>query len=258
MGRKVRLDRLLVDRGLAPARHRARELIEAGDVLVDGHPSTKVAAMVDVERQITLRRPDPGWVSRGALKLDPVLTAWDIDVTDRIAADLGASTGGFSQVLLRRGVARVYAIDVGRGLLHERVARDERTVVMDGVNVRYLESLPEPVDWVVADLSFISVDKVIDAVHRILAPTGHAVLLVKPQFEVGREHVGNRGRVRDGTARDAAIAERQAVCEAAGFVVLAGMDSPVAGARSGNVEHFLHLAKVERQAGSDAGNPETR
>ncbi len=243
MGRKVRLDRLLVDRGLAPARHRARELIEAGDVLVDGLPVTKVAAQVDVERQVALRRPDPGWVSRGALKLDPVLTAWGIDVEGKVAADLGASTGGFTQVLLRRGIAKVYAIDVGRGLLHERVARDPRTVVMDGVNVRYLEALPDPVDWVLADLSFISVDKVIDAIHRILAPDGHAVLLVKPQFEVGREHVGTGGRVRDTEAREAAIAERRARCEAAGFVVLSGTDSPVAGARSGNVEHFLHLAK---------------
>lgn len=243
MGRKVRLDRLLVDRGLAPARHRARELIEAGEVLVDGHPTLKVAAQVDISRQVTLRRPDPGWVSRGALKLDPVLTAWSIDVTDQIAADLGASTGGFSQVLLRRGIARVYAIDVGRGLLHERVANDPRTIVMDSTNVRYLEALPDPIDWVVADLSFISVDKVIDAIHRILAPQGQAVLLVKPQFEVGRERVGPRGLVRDAAVRDEAIAERRHRCEAAGFDVLAGMDSPVAGAKSGNVEHFLHLAK---------------
>jgi len=243
MGRKVRLDRLLVDRDLAPSRHRARGIIEAGDVLVDGHPSTKVAAMVDVERQVTLRRPDPGWVGRGALKLDPVLTAWDIDVTDQIAADLGASTGGFTQVLLRRGVAKIYAIDVGRGLLHERVARDERTVVMDGVNVRYLDALPDPIDWVVADLSFISLDKVIDAIYRILGPTGRAVILVKPQFEVGRRNVGSGGVVRDASAREAAIGDRRSACEAAGFTVLAGMDSPVAGARSGNVEHFLHLAK---------------
>jgi len=245
----VRLDRLLVDRGLAPARHRARELIEAGDVLVDGHPNTKVAAQVDVERQITLRRPDPGWVSRGALKLGPVLDAWSIDVEGQIAADLGASTGGFSQVLLRRGVAKVYAIDVGRGLLHERVARDPRTVVMDGVNVRYLEALDDPVDWVVADLSFISIDKVIDAVHRILGPAGRAVLLVKPQFEVGRRHVGSGGLVRDAEAREAAIAQRRARCEAAGFEVVDGMDSPVAGAKSGNVEHFLYLAKTPGKAG---------
>ncbi|MEM6928787.1 MAG: TlyA family RNA methyltransferase [Myxococcota bacterium] len=239
----MRLDRLLVERGLAPARHRARELIEAGDVLVDGLPVTKVAAQVDVERPVRLRKPDPGWVSRGALKLDPVLTAWGIDVEGQVAADLGASTGGFSQVLLRRGIAKVYAVDVGRGLLHERVARDPRTVVMDGVNVRYLEALPDPIDWVVADLSFISVDKVIDAVHRILAPTGHAVLLVKPQFEVGREHVGTGGLVKDAEAREAAIAQRRARCGAAGFDVVAGMDSPLAGAKSGNVEHFLHLVK---------------
>lgn len=245
MGRKVRLDRLVVDLGLAPARHRARELIEAGEVLVDGIPYLKVAAQVDITRAVSLRRPDPGWVSRGALKLDPVLTAWDVTVEGQVAADLGASTGGFTQALLRRGIARVYAIDVGRGLLHERVASDPRTVVMDGVNVRYLEELPEPIDWVVADLSFISLDKVIDVIHRLLGPEGHAILLVKPQFEVGRERVGPKGRVRDEAARTEAIAERRARCEAAGFVVVDGMDSPLAGARSGNVEHFLHLAKAE-------------
>ncbi|HHO50218.1 MAG TPA: hypothetical protein ENK18_04925, partial [Deltaproteobacteria bacterium] len=126
MGRKVRLDRLLVDRGLAPSRQRARELIEAGQILVDGHPAAKVAAQVDAARTVALRDPDPGWVGRGARKLLGVLQPLGVDPRGRICADLGASTGGFTEVLLRGGATRIYAVDVGRGQLHERLAADPR------------------------------------------------------------------------------------------------------------------------------------
>ena len=246
MGRKIRLDRLLVDRGLAPSRHRARELIEAGDVLVDGHPATKVAAQVDSARTVALRATEHQWVSRGAHKLLGVLEPFGVDSAGAVCADLGASTGGFTEVLLHRGAARVYAIDVGRAQLHERVANDARVVVMDGVNVRHLEALPEPCDLLVADLSFISVTKVLPAMGRLLRPGGRAVILVKPQFEVGRQHIASGGRVRDELARSEAIEAVAAACRGAGFEVRGSMDSPVAGARSGNVEHFLHLV---RQAG---------
>lgn len=241
MGRKVRLDKLLVDRGIAPARHRAQEWIEQGLVLVDGLAVTRVAAQVDTDRDVRLRDPDPGWVGRGALKLAPVLGPLGVDPRDRVCADLGASTGGFTEVLLRAGAARVYAVDVGRAQLHERLAADPRVVVRDEVNVRHLEALPEPIDLLVADLSFISLTKVLPAVRRLLAEGGDAVVLVKPQFEVGPERVARGGVVRDEGDRRDAIRTVGAAAEALGLRVAGGMDSPVAGARSGNVEHFLHL-----------------
>jgi 23S rRNA (cytidine1920-2'-O)/16S rRNA (cytidine1409-2'-O)-methyltransferase len=241
VGRKVRLDKLLVDRGIAPSRHRAREWIEAGQVLVDGVPATKSAAQVDAERPIRLKDSDPGWVGRGALKLGPALAHFGVDPSGRVCADLGASTGGFTEVLLRSGAARVHAVDVGRGLLHERVASDPRVVVHDGVNARHLEALPEPVSLVVADLAFISLTRVLPAVKRILAPGGEAVVMVKPQFEVGPERVGAGGLVRSEADRQDAIASVAAAARALGFEVRGGVDASVAGAKSGNLEHFLHL-----------------
>jgi 23S rRNA (cytidine1920-2'-O)/16S rRNA (cytidine1409-2'-O)-methyltransferase len=252
VGRKVRLDKLLVDRGLAPSRHRARELIEAEQVLVDGVPAARAAAQVDAERDVRLRDPDPGWVGRGALKLGPALAAFGVDPSGRICADLGASTGGFTEVLLRAGAARVHAVDVGRGLLHERVASDPRVVVHDGVNARHLEALPDPVSLVVADLAFISLTKVLPAVWRILAPGGEAVVMVKPQFEVGADRLGAGGLVRSEADRRDAVDAVASAARALGFDVLGGVDAAVAGARSGNLEHFLHLA-AERD-----GRPATR
>lgn len=243
MGKKLRLDRLLVERGICPSRQCAQEQIEAGDVLVDGIPITKVSAQVDGDRDVRLRVLGPDWVGRGALKLDGVLDPLGIEPAGRVCADLGASTGGFTEVLLRRGAARVYAVDVGRAQLHERVAHDARVVVLDEVNARHLESLPEPIELLVADLSFISVTKVLPAIHRLLAPGGQALVLVKPQFEVGPERVGKGGLVREEADRQDAIRSAREAAAALGFVVLQGMDSPVAGARAGNVEHFLHLTR---------------
>ena len=241
MGRKVRLDKLLVDRGLAPSRHRARELIEAGDVLIDGHPATRGATQVDLARQISVRDPGYPWVGRGAYKLLGVLQPLGVDPTGLVCADLGASTGGFTEVLLRAGARRVYAVDVGRGLLHQRLRDDERVVVMEGVNVRHLQGLPEPVALVVGDLSFISLGLILPAIERLLRAGGEAVVLVKPQFEVGRDRVAAGGRVRSDSDRVAAIARVAEQAECLGFVVLGGAESPLSGAKSGNVEHFLHL-----------------
>jgi 23S rRNA (cytidine1920-2'-O)/16S rRNA (cytidine1409-2'-O)-methyltransferase len=242
VGRKVRLDRLLVDRGWARSRHHARELIEAGDVIVDGVPATRVAAQVDADRTVALRDPDPGWVGRGAEKLNAALDPLGVDPAGRVCADLGASTGGFTEVLLRRGALRVHAVDVGKHQLHERLRADPRVVVHDGVNARHLETLGEPISLVVADLSFISITKVLPAVKRLLSAGGDAVVLVKPQFEVGPEKVAAGGVVRDPADRLAAIADVAREAEALGFVVRGGVDSTVPGARSGNVEHFLRLA----------------
>ncbi len=238
-----RLDKLLVDRGLAASRQRARELIEEGAVRVDGLPVTRPAARVRPDRPITLARDDFPWVGRGALKLLSVIDAFQVDPTGATCADLGASTGGFTQVLLERGAARVYAIDVGRGQLAWSLQTDPRVVVMDGVNARHLESLPEPVDLVVGDLSFISLSLILPTIGRLLRPDGQAVVLVKPQFEAGREAVGRRGRVADPHVRADAIARIRTEATDRGFLVLGGQDCGVPGARAGNVEHFLHLQR---------------
>ena len=237
----VRLDALLVKRGLAASRQRAQELIEAGQVLVDGVPVTKPGSRVRPDRPVQLTGSDHVWVGRGALKLIGALDHLALDPTGAIAADLGASTGGFTEVLLHRGATKVYAIDVGKGQLAWRLRTDPRVVVMEGVNARYLDGLPEPVDWVVGDLSFISLRLILPAVGRLLRPGGQALVLVKPQFEVGRSAVGKGGRVRSDTDRAQAIADIARTAAELGFEVKGGVDCEVPGAKAGNVEHFLWL-----------------
>lgn len=243
MGRPspVRLDALLVKRGLAASRQRARELIERGDVVVDGLVAEKVGMRVRPDQAVALRKDDFPWVGRGALKLLGVLEPFGVDPSGRVCADLGASTGGFTQVLLEKGATRVYAIDVGKGQLAWSLREDPRVENLEGVNVRHLEGLPEPVSLIVGDLSFISLALILPAVRRLMAPGGEAVLLVKPQFEAGREGVASGGIVKDPEVRTAAIDRVAHDARAAGFEVLGGLDSPVAGAKAGNVEHFLHL-----------------
>lgn len=241
MAKKVRLDAWLVQRGLAPSRHRAKELIEAGSVLVAGVPATKAAAQVDVDMDVALKDPDEGWASRGALKLLGVLGPLGVDPAGLVCADFGASTGGFTDVLLRSGALKVYAVDVGRGLLHPRLQADPRVIAVEETNVRHLRSLPEPISLVVADLSFISVIKVLPAIRAVLVPRGSALVMVKPQFEVGPEKISSGGLVRDLDARQRAIDSVAASAAEHGFTLLGSMDSPLPGARSGNVEHFLRL-----------------
>lgn len=241
MAKKVRLDRLLVERGLVPSRHQAQQRIESGDVLVDGLPVVKVAAQVDVARDVALKDGGEAWVGRGAHKLLSVIDAFGVDPSGLICADFGASTGGFTQVLRARGAAKVYAIDVGKAELHSRVANDPGVVVMNGVNVRHLEVLPDPIDLLVADLSFISLTKVFPAMARVLAPGGQAIVLVKPQFEVGRKALAPGGRVRSEEDRLQAIADVERDAASHGLEVCAKQDSGIAGAKSGNVEAFLHL-----------------
>lgn len=241
--KKVRLDWLLVDRGLAASRQRARELIERGVVRVDGLPATKLSTQVAADRPVTLVEDDHTWVGRGALKLLGALDALAVTADGSTCADLGASTGGFTEVLLHRGAQRVYAVDVGHGQLAWKLRTDPRVVVMEGVNARHLEALPEPIDLVVGDLSFISVTLILPTVRRLLRPGGVAVVLVKPQFEAGRGAVSRGGRVRSPDDREAAIAKVRDAVTASGMSLLGGVDSEVPGARAGNVEHFLHLSR---------------
>ena len=206
MSERTRLDHALVQRGLAPSRERAQGLILARHVLVEGVPADRAAMPVAADARIEIQG-GPRYVSRGGEKLAPALESWGIQVAGRVALDIGSSTGGFTDVLLQRGAARVYAVDVGKGQLDWRLRNDPRVVVMEGINAREGFDLPEPVDLIVADLSFISARIAIPPSFRHLRDGGDVVVLVKPQFEAGRDAVGKGGIVRDVEARrDAALA----------------------------------------------------
>ncbi len=243
-GPGVRLDRLLVDRGLAPSRERAQRLVMAGEVLVDDRPATKPGAIVRPEATLRLRTPASPYVSRGGEKLAGALDGFEVRVADRVALDVGASTGGFTDCLLRRGVRRVICVDVGYGQLAWSLRGDSRIHVLERVNARTLEPamLPEVPDLVTVDVSFISLALVLPAVARVLPATGDVVALVKPQFEVGREQVGKGGVVRDPALRAAAVARIRAAAHAAGFAVRGEAESVLPGPK-GNREVFLWLEK---------------
>ena len=234
----MRLDVLVTKTGLAESRERAQALILAGKVRVAGETVRSPARTVSEDSQIAVDA-DPGYASRGALKVAPALDRFDVDPAGRVCADVGASTGGFTDVLLRRGAARVYAIDVGRGLLHWRLRQDPRVVVIERLNARNLESFPEAVSLVVIDVSFISLVKVLPAVRRA-APGAEVVALFKPQFEVGRAEVGKGGIVHSAVAVDAALARFRDWCGVNRYTVVAEAPSEVAGAE-GNREIFIHL-----------------
>jgi 23S rRNA (cytidine1920-2'-O)/16S rRNA (cytidine1409-2'-O)-methyltransferase len=237
----MRLDVLVTRSGLAESRERAQALIMAGKVRVAGETVRSPARAVRDDASIAVDS-DPGYASRGALKLGPALHRLGVDPAGRVCADIGASTGGFTDVLLRQGAAKVYAIDVGRGLLHWRLRQDPRVVMMERVNARDLESLPEPVSLVVVDVSFISLEKVLPAVLHT-APNAEVVSLFKPQFEVGRSEVGKGGIVRDAAAVDSALARFRSWCAAHGYVVAGEAPSQIRGAE-GNQEFFMHLQPV--------------
>jgi 23S rRNA (cytidine1920-2'-O)/16S rRNA (cytidine1409-2'-O)-methyltransferase len=233
-----RLDVLVARSGLAESRERAQALILAGKVRVAGETVRKPDRAVSEDAAISVESA-PDYASRGALKLAPALEAFGVDPSGRVCADIGASTGGFTDVLLRRGAARVYAIDVGRGLLHWRLRSDSRVVVIERVNARELESFPEPVSLIVVDVSFIGLEKVLPALRRA-APEAEVVALFKPQFQVGRAEVGKGGVVRDPVAVEAALRRLREWCAGNGYEVRAEAPSELTGAE-GNQEIFLHL-----------------
>jgi 23S rRNA (cytidine1920-2'-O)/16S rRNA (cytidine1409-2'-O)-methyltransferase len=214
-------------------------LILAGKVRVAGETVRRPDRSVSEDAAISVES-GPDYASRGALKLAPALETFDIDPSGRVCADVGASTGGFTDVLLRRGAARVYAIDVGRGLLHWRLRQDPRVVVIERLNARDLESFPEPVSLVVIDVSFIGLEKVLPAV-RHAAPDAEVVALFKPQFQVGRSEVGKGGIVRDTDAVESSLIRFREWCAANGYAIRAESLSAVTGA-DGNQEIFIHLA----------------
>ena len=235
---KKRLDLLLIERGLASTREQAKALIMAGSVTVNGEVFDKPGTKIDQDAILKVAAA-PKYVSRGGHKLERALDAFGLDVSGLVAVDIGASTGGFTDCLLQRGALRVYAVDVGYGQLDWRLRSDPRVVVMDRTNARYLTSLPEPVDLATIDASFISLKLIIPAVARLLKADGRMVVLIKPQFEAGREKVGKGGVVRDPEVHRDVLRDLVEWGDREGFGFRKIVASPIKGP-AGNVE-FLAL-----------------
>jgi 23S rRNA (cytidine1920-2'-O)/16S rRNA (cytidine1409-2'-O)-methyltransferase len=248
MTKRVRLDKLVLDRGLAETRQRAQTLVRAGQVLVNDQPQDKPGTMVPADAVVRTRGDPLPFVSRGGIKLAAALDAFAVDPTNRVCADLGASTGGFTDCLLQRGAAQVFAIDVGYGQLAWSLRQDPRVIVMERTNARHLERLPQPASLIVGDLSFISLAKVLPAIARISTPFAEAVLLIKPQFEAGREGVGKGGVVRDPVVRQRAIDDVRVAAVAEGWTWQGTIPSPIAGAKKGNIEELVHLTRSAQEA----------
>jgi 23S rRNA (cytidine1920-2'-O)/16S rRNA (cytidine1409-2'-O)-methyltransferase len=243
---RVRIDRLLVERGLAESRERAVRLIMAGAVWVDGDRVEKASALIaaDAGLEVVARSP---YVSRGGEKLAHALDHFRVEVTERICIDVGASTGGFTDCLLQRGAARVYAVDVGKGQLDARLRRDPRVVLMEGSNARTLDPrvFSESPSLAVIDVSFISLEKILPAAMGTLSTGGELVALVKPQFEVGRGAVGKGGVVRDPAQHQAVVSRVARYAVLRGWHVLGVTASPLRGPK-GNREFFLHVSRRGR------------
>lgn len=234
-----RIDQLLVERNLAESREKAQALVLAGQVLVNGQKVEKAGAAVAVDASVEVLARMP-WVSRGGYKLVGALDRWKIDVTGCVCVDVGSSTGGFTDCLLQRGAARVHCVDVGAGQLHWKLRNDPRVVLHEGMNARYLESstLGEAVSLAVCDVSFISVRLILPVLPPLLEPDGEMVILVKPQFEVGREQVGRGGIVREAALHEAVCRKVEGAVRTLGFRTDL-MESPLPGAE-GNKEFLLY------------------
>lgn len=242
-GHKERLDRLLVERGLAENRTQAQRLIMAGSVRVEGETALKPGQMVRADARLEVESALP-YVSRGGFKLSGALDDFGYDPAGVVAADVGASTGGFTDVLLQRGARRVYAIDVGYGQLAWKLRQDPRVVVMERTNARYLDQLPEPIDLAVIDASFISLEHLLPKVKSWLRPGGSIIALVKPQFEAGREQVDKGGVVRDEEVHRQVLDRLITWAETQGLHLAGATASPIRGP-AGNVEFFLWLTTAE-------------
>ena len=242
--RKIRADQLLVSRGLAESRTRAQALIMAGAVFSGELKVTKAGEMLAEDASLEVRGKDHPWVSRGGVKLDHGLTYFGFDVTGAVALDVGSSTGGFTDVLLSRGAAKVYAVDVGTNQLAWKLRQDPRVVVHEQTNARTLDGsiIPERVDIIVCDASFIGLAKVLEAPLKLAKLNAKLVALIKPQFEAGREEVGKGGVVRDPAVHERVCSEAAAWVESQGWRVLGVVESPITGPE-GNVEFLLGAEK---------------
>ena len=249
--KKLRADQLLVTRELAESRTRAQALIMAGAVFSGEKKIAKPGDTLAEDAPLEVRGKDHPWVSRGGIKLDHALSYFGLDVTGAIALDVGSSTGGFTDVLLTRGAEKVYAVDVGTNQLAWKLRQDDRVVVHEQTNARTLDRsiIPEPVDIIVCDASFIGLAKVLEAPLKLARPGAKLVALIKPQFEAGREEVGKGGVVRDPVVHDRVCAQARAWVESQGWAVLGITPSPITGPE-GNVEFLLGAQK----SGDSAGN----
>jgi 23S rRNA (cytidine1920-2'-O)/16S rRNA (cytidine1409-2'-O)-methyltransferase len=239
---RERLDKAVTDRGLAESRARAQALIGGGGISVNGEIVTKAGALIAPEDEIALVREPLPYVSRGGLKLAHALDELSVSVKDSVAIDVGASTGGFTDVLLKYGARRVYAIDVGYGQLAWTLRTDPRVVVMERTNFRNVDALPEPADFAVADVSFISLRLILPILARLLRSGGEAICLVKPQFEAGREMVGRKGVVRAPRVWQDVLREVLGAAQDEGWVVRGLVRSPIRGP-AGNVEFLAWLSR---------------
>ena len=242
--KKIRLDQLLVDKGLCASRERAKITVMEGNVFVDGQRVDKPGTAVDPEKTVEVRGEQLRWVSRGGKKLEKALQVFPVDPTGCVCIDCGASTGGFTDVLLQSGASKVYAVDVGYGQLAWKLRTDERVVNLERTNLRYVtrEQIPEPLNLAVMDVSFISIRLVLPAVRELLKPEGQCICLIKPQFEAGREHVGKKGVVRDKSVHLAVVESFMEFFPTVGFTLM-GLDySPIRGPE-GNIEYLAWLKK---------------
>ena len=250
--RRLRLDALLVERGLVESREKARALILAGKVEVVGRPAAKAGSAVPVDAEVRVAEPEHPWVSRGGIKLAHALDVFGIDVAGRLGLDIGASTGGFTDVLLQRGARRVIAIDVGHNQLHWKLRSDPRVTVLEGMNARSLsrDDLPDlgaGADIATLDVSFISLRLIFPVVPALLAANADVVALVKPQFEAGREDVGRGGLVKDPAVHQRVVDEVTLAAAHAGLTRVALIESPITGAE-GNREFLLHARRAAPRA----------
>ena len=250
---KVRADQLLVSRGMAESRTRAQALIMAGAVFSGEKKLSKAGDMLAADAPLEVRGKDHPWVSRGGIKLDHGLTNFGFDVTGAVALDVGSSTGGFTDVLLSRDAAKVYAVDVGTNQLAWKLRQDPRVIVHEQTNARTLDRsiIPEPIDIIVCDASFISLSKVLKAPLKLAKPGGRLVALIKPQFEARREEIGKGGVVRDAAVHARVVAEAKTWVEAEGWTVIGVTPSPITGPE-GNVEFLLGAQKTQSQKTGDS------
>ena len=246
MKTKERLDKIIVDRGIVKSRERARALIMAGNVLVDNRKVTKAGMLISTDADVVLKESDIPYVSRGGVKLEAALSAFQIDPFGKTVMDIGSSTGGFTDCVLKKGAARVYAVDVGYGQLDWTLRNDPRVVLHEKTNIRYFErsSVTDTIDLILIDVSFISLTQVLPRVHDFLALDGDVIALIKPQFEVGREMVDKGGIVRDEAKRLSAVTKIREFAEAADLVVMGVCDSPIPG-QKGNREYFIHVRRKD-------------
>ncbi len=243
-GKRQRLDVLLLERGLCDSRSKAQALILAGQVLVSDQRVDKPGSLVNPDAELRLKQVER-YVSRGGVKLEGALEQLGLSPEGKTCVDVGASTGGFTDCLLQHGASRVYAVDVGQGLLAQKLVSDERVVVMDKTNARHLDanSFETRVDWVVVDASFIGIGQLIGAISVVLPPGGVLLAMIKPQFEVGREQARRaKGVIKDPAVRQQAIDASYATIRDAGFRICSGCESSLPGPK-GNVEHFVYAVR---------------